>query len=563
MPPMIDLDHLPYLGYFLAGLAVALGFGAYLSARSRARLPSERFSLLLCPAAAFLTLSVAVNTIVQMPIFDWNSGRLAPAVGLWYGAKLYVSPTGPGAVMDTIYPPMAYLTYVPAGLFSTPTSSIICASCISAALFFIPGLMLCFSRRAGEKGDRFSMIGVVLLLGLVQGALASKAMNWGAFWVHADAPMYGFAALACLALYSQREKAAPSLNASLLSALCISLSVWSKQTAAPLVMALPIWVLLTSGFLATLRYTFWLALVLASVSYFFRTIFGVDSMLFNIFTIPSSQSWQFQGPHLGRGLLLLSAEYFCTSAIFLAPIPLAMVARGIWTPEARVEAESEPHPTGSTGPRAWILDTRAWIRRNSWMLFVLMAFAAVPTSLLSRIKVGGAWNNYGPTPYFLSLGLMALLMDWHETNRRRGLKSFNAALTLILLGMVLIPSSKCSEQNFEMFKWIRRPTDNSQEQAYRFALRHPGEAYFPCNPLSTVLAEGELHHYMYGMIDRDWARRPISDTLFHEHIPANLRYVCFCPYEAEERYRSLMARLPEFRRRVKVPELPGWYCYER
>ena len=73
---------------------------------------------------------------------DWNAAKLAPAVGLLYGYKLYVGPHGPGKqiLMHANDPPLSYLLYAPAGLFSRPTHAIIAGSCISFALFYRPGV---------------------------------------------------------------------------------------------------------------------------------------------------------------------------------------------------------------------------------------------------------------------------------------------------------------------------------------------------------------------------------------------------------------------------------------
>ena len=194
-----------------------------------------------------------------------------------------------------------------------------------------------------------------------------------------------------------------------------------------------------------------------------------------------------------------------------------------------------------------------------------MAFASIPTSLLSRIKMGGHWNNYAPSPYFLGMGLIALLLEWSASNRRRGLRSFNASLTLIVLVLVLSPLTR-GDESFSVINTVHPPSSNVQDVAFQYALRHPGTAYFPWNPLSSLLAEGKLYHFEFGMSDRELAGYPVSQRHFRQNIPANIRYVCFRPGNLQvfgKRFEKTMRYLPEFRRQVEIEGLPGWTCYER
>ena len=286
---------------------------------------------------------------------------------------------------------------------------------------------------------------------------------------------------------------------------------------------------------------------MASLSLLLGAAFGFEDLWFNIIGVPSKHRWVDGG---ARTPLLLMVEYSTVAVTLLASIALAAFARHHLTPGGPSD-----HPA-PVGPRRWLAE-------NPWILLVLMAFAAVPTSFLSRIKWGGGWSNYAPTPYFLSLGLMALLIDWHASNRRRGLEALNSAMTLGLLLLVLSPMTR-REDSFEVFNTTSFSSSNFQEAAFEYSKRHPGTAYFPWNPLSTLMAEGKLYHFEYGMFDRELAGSMVSDRHFREGIPENLRYVCFPPfYKFGRPFEWTLKFLPEFRRPVAIPELPGWNCYER
>ena len=187
--PILDASQAPYLWYYLAALVVAQAFGAYLFAWSQTRSPIERLTVLLCPSVGFVMLTLAAFKVIQAPENDWEAARLAPTVAFLSGAKLYVGPGGSGALMNTIYPPVAYLAYVPAGLFNRVTYAIVSASCISLALYLAPAVVLVFWPRKDGSNGRLLLMKVVGLLLLLQIALSSKTLTHAAFSIHPDAPM--------------------------------------------------------------------------------------------------------------------------------------------------------------------------------------------------------------------------------------------------------------------------------------------------------------------------------------------------------------------------------------
>ena len=548
MPPMIDPDHVPYLRYFLAGLAVALVVGAGLFARGRSRPSVERLALFLCPAAAYLSLTLAALKVVQAPDNDWEAARLAPAVGLLSGAKIYVGPGGAGALMGTTSPPVAYLAYAPAGLFGRVTHAIIAGSCISLALYLAPAAVLGFW--PGRGGS--TLLGVACLVVLLQASLASKSLAFAAFNIHAEAPTLAFAALAALPLYLRRGGVPTSQVAYLASAGFASMAIWSELAAWPAVAALPVWVFATRGVREAFRYSLALLLALASSTLLFRSLFGDGSFAFSVVELPGRHPWIYEGPKFVDGLLMASAEFTCGIAAIAGSLILAAIVRRTFTPADAGDPEVE---TVGFRPR---------LARNPWLLFVLMALATIPASLANRLSFGGYLNNYALPFYLLMMGLVALLREWHEANRRLGLVSLNASLTLGLLLLALSPLT-CSEESFRVFSTLHRPTANVQEVAYRFSKRHPGRAYFPWNPLSNLLGEGKLYDFDYALLERESAGCPVGGRHVLRNLPETLRFVCYPPYMKSfgPQFEQALKHLPEFGRPVEVRELPGWTCYER
>jgi hypothetical protein len=96
---------------------------------------------------------------------------------------------------------------------------------------------------------------------------------------------------------------------------------------------------------------------------------------------------------------------------------------------------------------------------------------------------------------------------------------------------------------------------NAQEQALHFAREHPGQVWFPWDTLSTLLADGKLYHFDYGLLDRRLAGLPPSPDHLKRHIPTHLRIIAI-PENApsnESRPRDVAP--------VQLPQLPGFDVY--
>ena len=330
------------------------------------------------------------------------------------------------------------------------------------------------------------------------------------------------------------------------------MAIWSELAAGPLIVALPVWVLATRGLREMLRYTTWLLVSLAFSTLIVRELFGIGSITFNLVELPSRHPWSFPGPQFVDGLLLMSTEFLSSVIAIAATIVVAVVASRIFTTGHLTDP-----PSSAAGLRRQLVE-------NPWLQFVLVAIASAPVCFLKRAEVGGYLNDYSPILYFLAMGLVDLLLQWHATNRSRGLESLNAILTTCLLLLVVSPMT-ISEDNFQVLGVIHRASKNPQEVAFRYSRRHPGTAYFPWNPLSSLLGERKLYHFEYGLVERDLSGYPVSGPQLRRNLPDRLRYLCFPPHYAglSEHFEKTRKYLPEFTQRVEIGELPGWTCYER
>ncbi|HVT90210.1 MAG TPA: hypothetical protein VHD56_15265 [Tepidisphaeraceae bacterium] len=96
--------------------------------------------------------------------------------------------------------------------------------------------------------------------------------------------------------------------------------------------------------------------------------------------------------------------------------------------------------------------------------------------------------------------------------------------------------------------------------AYQFSLENPEKAYFPWNPLATLMSDNRYYVFDYGAVDLFMAGDFISDQRLRQYTPADMQYVIYPAYWESE---SMHRRLSNYSRRVALPQLPGWNVYVR
>jgi hypothetical protein len=98
---------------------------------------------------------------------------------------------------------------------------------------------------------------------------------------------------------------------------------------------------------------------------------------------------------------------------------------------------------------------------------------------------------------------------------------------------------------------------NDPQLAYDFAVQHPGEVYYPWQPLATLLAEGRLYHFDYALMDRFIGGYEPTPEHLRANLPPRMRWIA-----ANGRVWTFHY-FPEFSQEVQLPELPGWVVRTR
>ena len=203
-----------------------------------------------------------------------------------------------------------------------------------------------------------------------------------------------------------------------------------------------------------------------------------------------------------------------------------------------------------------------WLRENRWALPLTVGVLFTPLSLLGRLKIGGADNAYIYSIYFLVIACCSLA-EKLLAERREGVsgslrKAFVAAIliSVILIGVPLNLHAVRKDKS----------TLSDVMVAYNYLRKHPGEVYFPMQPLAHLEAEGKSYHYVYGVYDRWLAGFPVSQSHFESHMPPHCKLICLPATDPEPLDSTELVidrNMTDYEQSEPLPELPQFQCYRK
>lgn len=504
-----------FLSFYTIGLVLLAVWGFCRAKQASSAGFWQRFLKGFFPVSVWNTAFLFLLKIREAYFYDTNWERLQNVFALSIGDKVY-HPIESGPILNSMYGPASIFAFWPAAWGQTPASVMTIAASLAVFYFFAPIAYLNFSGASrvnvSEKKDRMSaaLFGFLFFAGI---ALLSSSLRNAGFRIHADAPAFGFGALACAAL-AVRRPGGRGLSA---AALLAVLAVWSKQVMVPVIAACAVYVWITEGF-KTLRHFVLLVFVWGVlVSAFFIYLFGYEPLFINMFYIPGRQplrdGWFFDSLlKLGRECLIPLAAAAAFAGLFLK-LP--------WKQPARL------------------------VRENRWTLFLIAALFLIPTSILGNGKVGGSNNTLSYTVYFLLAAFTFASAD------SPGFRWRSAALMLMVLFFIQVPSV------YHRYRKLKKEKDYPQV-VYNYARKYPGKAYFPRFNTLTMMAEKKVYHGSCGLIDREWARIAVKPEHFRAHVPDKMELLAFREGGSDDKQ---YIALPEFWFISSDPELPGFRVY--
>lgn len=554
-------------------LAFSIGFGVWIFKKLPQWNSIDRCFAAAIATVTFLFILSVLQEILNAPFSGggWNAARLAPTFALTRGYQLYYG-ADIGPFLNTIYGPITALAYLPATLAISPTGAVMIGSFISAAFFFIPILLLLVYENL-HKSQKvlslnrsqkllFTIYAFYAFIGFFLFSYGSSPLNYSAFNIHGDAIALGLGAAACGFLYCRERK--DSLLPLLLSAIMVVLSIWAKQTALPLLIALPTYVLLADGRRCFKHYLLCICISGLIISALLLTIFNPQYTFFNMLTIPGNHPWRVPGTLSNPDTEVI--DLIATVREVPGDKTLALLVAG----KELIKFCRVPVFIifwGSLYQFLFLPSTSnkitGWLSYNRWSMLLTVSLFMIPTSLLGRVKFGGATNTFSFTLYFLAAAATLLVFRLILAPVSINTGSLQSFTPLKFLTVVLVIAFFLKNIPTNALKslpgLLQQLPNNPHQVAYNYARHHPGEAYFPWNPLSSLMAEGKLYHFEYALEDRLLAGYPVSNENFRSYIPSNINKIAF--FGRNDGY--VMDLLPEFSRKVEDNDLPGWTVYQR
>ncbi|GAB4291930.1 MAG: hypothetical protein Kow0090_05620 [Myxococcota bacterium] len=489
----------------------------------------DRLLLAITPFLSTEAVLYMISKVLTIPFHDWSNCRLAPTISLLYGYNLYYTTDGP--LTNMIYGPVTAFAYLPSAIASTPTGALTIAGFISVFMYFGPvALLLWLFCKDDRKKLFYGLISFLLFFFLT---ILHEGMILSAFTVHSDSIALGLSMTACVFLLARKDSH-KKLLMTLLSALFVTLSIWTKQTLVPIIFTLPLFVLLSEGVKEFVKYTIILTIVGLTVSALFFGFMDIDAWYLNAILVPAKHPWNKSVVKMIKLLLIYILPF---GLVFLTYLKLFLVAK-----------------TGLPERLGIIRQYIKLIVVEPWFLLIVNAAFLFPLSILGVVKQGGMETSFSLCAYYLMAGAALLASDMTAKNMDMHLDILNSitkSFTVIFLTVFFLVADPLF-RNLAVLKDFER---NPSQIAYEFSRQNPGKAYFPYHILSTLMAEGKLYHFDHALIDRYFAGMSLSREQFMKYIPQNMDYLIYpannCTLYAQTNY------LKDFTKKIDSNELQG------
>jgi hypothetical protein len=483
-----------------------------------------------------------------------NASRLGTAASILHGYKVYYMPNE-GPVLSSVYPPIAYLFYLPVAAPWLPiTFQVMAGSFLSLAFCALPVVLII---RRHSKEPISPSLGWAMLSMFLLCCFFFRSLYYSTASIHADAPALGFGALSVLCLY--RKDSPPARSDLWLAALTCALSVWAKQPMVLLPVILVVLEFALHGRASGLRFALYTFIVMVLFAIVFSIWFGPRPLMLHLVQIKMHHPWwnavypsdlndRFGGTHALRGKLkaaLTSFDLFLPERWLLLAlafaVPLCFFLRFGPPSSGRIPLSA---------------------------IYFTVAVVLIPIAIITRAQIGGAKNSYSFFDYFAIIACVSFILEvrtgviW-TANPSAPPSPFPAQAAYafsIVICLVLIASL-----NFQLVRtrrYLGFVTDNPLKESEDFLRTHPGVAYFPANPLAHLDVEGIFYHEPAGFAEKYLAYGESVFAGAGAFLPKNITYLALPDNRETYSPDDLPARFfPEYTHKVSLPGMQYWKIY--
>jgi len=437
--------------------------------------------VVLATLSTLVALTLSVIAFTKNP---YNEERIAPAIARAHGLKLYQKEiTGP--LLCLVYGPNFYLLYLPAALFRHVTQTLVFGTLWSLICYNLPILYYVIAdSRASLVKRAIPVISFITL---------SLASYWGThvmLAVHPDAAACGMAGLGLCVIASAERLTLPRVASGVF--LCVA-AIGCKQNAACALLFLFTIVWWRGGRKwvgNTLLCSIIAVTILLLVFRFFNG--DLDGIWFNNYVVPMriglvSSKWT-------------AAALSCYQSMVM---PLILVAI-IMSNDVCRDRFKEWKPQVAAFAIALVVTS------------VLLSFPAY-------LIYGGVGNAFAPAIYSMillpTLWLRSLLLRC--SGKDLALTAFGPVAFLCL---VAFSTMSLAVRTPELKTTLRRGPSAVVEE---YSRHHPGEIYFPFNPVAVYDAGGQFYHSDWGLADRGLAGLAATEEQFLADIPKAARFIAY------------------------------------
>jgi len=406
-------------------------------------------SLLILLAAAAL-LAVVWASVCTVERIYWNPTRLAAAYAVAHGLDPY-APQASAAQLGWLYGPVYALVYAPVAAIPDLSCAFMAAALINTILYALPAVLLAWIVWRTWRSAAFAALAALTL---------TTAYSDTFLWIHVDVIAAALGIVALWALILARESRSPYGWVGL-AAMAAALAPWAKQLAVAVPAAMAAWLWWSGERRRAIQFSALAAGATLLLTAGFVQWFGADALWFSMVARPAKIPFSLQTGALSAGRLFFTGGLWFVVGILL-----------LWL-RAR-QRPGDDHLYRITLPVTWL------------------AVTSLPLGLIACFKLGGGPNSIHALYY--ATAWLALLATWLWRNYPT---SRIAVATILLLGAL----NGIRDHLVRGVYWM--PT-HYQRETLAWAKAHQGHAYFPWNPLVTILTD----HQVY----------PTEDALYYQRL---------------------------------------------